>query len=316
MTEERFIKLTQRDNRSIWLNARFIVTIEPNKDGGALVVPMGDGMDYEVRESAETVVSLCAGEVVAAPKPGDAQRKQQQQQKQPQQQGAQKQPNQPAALQQQGAQRQPTAEGEKAGAETVVPDERKPVETAAEPDVSEAKPAEVVEAAGATSAPAAVAEPAPAIAVSQVPAEEAPAAAEAPAKPAKKTRARTAKSKKSAAASASPAAASAAPETDAKPAEENAAEEKAAVPERPAASEKPAQAARKPGGAQSDDEVLAKAAKLGCRSRTRLMNTLKSQFGKTEDAAAALVADWAEKGELSIDGNGHVEWKNRKGVAE
>lgn len=307
MTEERFIKLTQRDNRSIWLNARFIVTIEPNKDGGALVVPMGDGMDYEVRESAETVVSLCAGEVVAAPKPGDAQRKQQQQQKQPQQQGAQKQPDRqdaqkqppaqkPESRQQPSASSQPPAhqppakspaEGEKASATTVAADEGKPGETMAEPAVSEAKQTDG-EDVGDTPASAAVAEPSPAIAVSPAPAEEAAAAAEAPAKPAKK--ARTAKAKKSAA--------------DAKPAEEKSAEER------------PAQTARKPGGAQSDDEVLARAAKLACRSRTRLVNMLKSQFGKTEDAAAALVAAWAEKGELSIDGNGHVEWKNRKGVAE
>ncbi len=292
MTEERFIKLTQRDNRSIWINARFIVTIEP-KDGGALVVPMGDGMDYEVRESAETVVSLCAGEVVAAPKPGDAQRRQQQStQRQPQQQGAQKQADRPPVQKPESRQPPPAqnptakmaAEGEKAAAAAVAPVEKKPVEVAAAPAVSEAKPAEEGSVAAGS---ASEAETAPAIAVSPAPAEEAAASAETPAKPAKKTRTRTARTKKTAPASA----AAGAPSAD-------------------------AEAVAKPGVAQSEDEILAKAAKLGCRSRTRLMNTLKSQFGKTEDAAAALVAAWAEKGELSIDGNGHVDWKNRKGVAE
>lgn len=50
---------------------------------------------------------------------------------------------------------------------------------------------------------------------------------------------------------------------------------------------------------------------MGCRSRTRLLNTLKSQFGKSESDAMALMGVGVEKGLLSIDGNGHVEWKNR-----
>ena len=57
-----FIKLTRLDNRPVWLNASFIVTVEPRRDGnGAVVVPIGDGLDYDVRESPETVLGMLAG---------------------------------------------------------------------------------------------------------------------------------------------------------------------------------------------------------------------------------------------------------------
>ena len=37
-----FITLTRFDNRPVWLNASFIVTVEPRRDGnGAVVVPTG-----------------------------------------------------------------------------------------------------------------------------------------------------------------------------------------------------------------------------------------------------------------------------------
>jgi len=55
-----FIKLTRLDNTPIWLNASFIVTVEPRKGGGTIVVPVGDGLDYEVREKAETVLEMLA----------------------------------------------------------------------------------------------------------------------------------------------------------------------------------------------------------------------------------------------------------------
>lgn len=60
-----FIKLTKLDNSPIWLNASFIVTVEPRKGGGSIVVPIGDGLDYEVREKAEAVLALLDG----APQP-------------------------------------------------------------------------------------------------------------------------------------------------------------------------------------------------------------------------------------------------------
>ena len=61
-----FIKLTRFDNRPVWLNAGFIVTIEPRRDGvGSVVVPIGDGLDYDVREAPEEVLKMLS----AAPDP-------------------------------------------------------------------------------------------------------------------------------------------------------------------------------------------------------------------------------------------------------
>ena len=61
-----FIKLTRFDNRPVWLNASFIVTVEPRRDGnGAVVVPIGDGLDYDVRETPAEVLRLLDG----APEP-------------------------------------------------------------------------------------------------------------------------------------------------------------------------------------------------------------------------------------------------------
>lgn len=57
-----YIKLTRMDGAPIWLNASFIVTIEPHRrSGGSVVVPVGDGLDYEVKESPETVLAMLEG---------------------------------------------------------------------------------------------------------------------------------------------------------------------------------------------------------------------------------------------------------------
>ena len=57
-----YIKLTRMNGQPIWLNASFVVTIEPAAhSGGAIVVPIGDGLDYEVREPPETVLALLSG---------------------------------------------------------------------------------------------------------------------------------------------------------------------------------------------------------------------------------------------------------------
>ena len=57
-----YIKLTRFDNRPVWLNAAFVVTVEPRRDGsGAVVVPIGDGLDYDVRESPEEVLRMLEG---------------------------------------------------------------------------------------------------------------------------------------------------------------------------------------------------------------------------------------------------------------
>ena len=60
-----FIKLTKKDGNPIWINSGFIVTMEPVRSGGTIVVPFGDGLDYEVREGAESIVSLIEGVPVA-----------------------------------------------------------------------------------------------------------------------------------------------------------------------------------------------------------------------------------------------------------
>ena len=57
-----YIKLTRFDYRPVWLNAAFVVTVEPRRDGGgAVVVPIGDGLDYDVRESPEEVLRMLEG---------------------------------------------------------------------------------------------------------------------------------------------------------------------------------------------------------------------------------------------------------------
>ena len=62
-----YIKLTKFDNTPIWLNAAFIVTVEPRREGvGSIVVPIGDGLDYDVRESPETVLAMLEGAPVPA----------------------------------------------------------------------------------------------------------------------------------------------------------------------------------------------------------------------------------------------------------
>ena len=56
-----FIKLTRLDGDPIWLNASFVVTVEPRKGGGSVVVPIGDGLDYDVREPPEAVLAVLDG---------------------------------------------------------------------------------------------------------------------------------------------------------------------------------------------------------------------------------------------------------------
>lgn len=56
-----FIKFTRLDNSPIWINASFVVTVEPGRNGGSVVVPIGDGLDYDVKESPEAVLGMLAG---------------------------------------------------------------------------------------------------------------------------------------------------------------------------------------------------------------------------------------------------------------
>ncbi len=56
-----FIRLTRLDNTPIWINASFVVTVEPRKAGGSIVVPIGDGLDYDVKETPEAVLAMLDG---------------------------------------------------------------------------------------------------------------------------------------------------------------------------------------------------------------------------------------------------------------
>ena len=113
-----FIRLTKKDGTHIWLNSGFIVTVEPVRSGGAVVVPFGDGLDYEVRESVESIISLVEGVPAAEIVPALVD----------------------AALNQ-------TAPHEEPPAEQVVSPEEQPVFEAAEvPEVSEAEAAAAVAA--------------------------------------------------------------------------------------------------------------------------------------------------------------------------
>jgi len=62
-----FIKLTRTDGRPIWINPEFVVTVEDRKGGGAIVVPAGDGLDYDVRESPDAVMRMCGGVAAVTP---------------------------------------------------------------------------------------------------------------------------------------------------------------------------------------------------------------------------------------------------------
>ena len=56
-----FIKFTRLDGTPIWINSTFVVTVEPRRNGGSVVVPIGDGLDYDVKETPEAVLSLLDG---------------------------------------------------------------------------------------------------------------------------------------------------------------------------------------------------------------------------------------------------------------
>lgn len=68
-----FIRLTRVDGVPVWLNASFVVTVEPARGGGSIVVPIGDGLDYEVKETPEAVLAILEGapsaSVVPVPPP-------------------------------------------------------------------------------------------------------------------------------------------------------------------------------------------------------------------------------------------------------
>lgn len=67
-----FVQFTKKDGMPVWINANFVVTVESVRTGGAIVVPVGDGLDYEVREEPEKVVETVTqaqGAVAVVPVP-------------------------------------------------------------------------------------------------------------------------------------------------------------------------------------------------------------------------------------------------------
>ena len=159
-----FIELTRTDGRPIWINPEFIVTVEGRKDGGSIVVPGGDGLDYDVKDSTQTVMDLCGGKVAAAEIPPP--------------------PATPAdpPPPEKGAEEKATVSGEPAASEPVPAKKRgrKASKAAAAPEpapVPETPPAAEPPAVAAEAEPATPAEAEPA-----TPAEEKPAA-----KPRKRT---------------------------------------------------------------------------------------------------------------------------------
>jgi hypothetical protein len=56
-----FIRFTRKNGLPIYINASFVVTVEPLAGGGSAVVPIGDGLDYEVLESPERVLEMLSG---------------------------------------------------------------------------------------------------------------------------------------------------------------------------------------------------------------------------------------------------------------
>lgn len=243
MNEERFIKLTQIDGRSIWVNARYLVTVEQRKGSGALVVPLGDGMDYEVRESPEAVIAQCCGASgeTASRRPIVQQLE----------------PAAPAVDRQDGV------------------SQLVPVDSEAVPVVSEAGAGQSVEGEKIV---------------------EKPAARKTSRKP-RATKATTTRTRKTSKAAEKVESVAAEPAVEA-------ATETPPVPPPPAPV--PVKSSTLP---DRSSEIFKKVAKMACRSRNRLLNTLKSQFALSEEKSHEMMSSWVEAGHITIDGNGHVEWK-------
>ena len=73
-TTATFIRLTRPDGAPIWFNRNCIVTVESRKGSGAIVVPMGDDLDYEVVEQPAAIVEALGGDMMP-PLPSPSKRK-------------------------------------------------------------------------------------------------------------------------------------------------------------------------------------------------------------------------------------------------
>ena len=60
-----FIKLTRLNGAPIWINGAYVVTVEKGRQVGSVVVPIGDGLDYDVKETPEQILAMIDGKVPA-----------------------------------------------------------------------------------------------------------------------------------------------------------------------------------------------------------------------------------------------------------
>ena len=60
-----FIKLTRLNGAPIWINGAYVVTVEKGRQVGSVVVPIGDGLDYDVKETPEQILEMIDGKVEA-----------------------------------------------------------------------------------------------------------------------------------------------------------------------------------------------------------------------------------------------------------
>lgn len=298
-----YIKLTRFDNRPVWLNAAFVVTVEPRRDGkGAVVVPIGDGLDYDVRETPEEVLRMLEGcpvpKVVPVPvsdcltkTPDDVSPEPEQRRPFEEKRGEAK----PAEQKKQPAEQKKSAEAKPV---EVKPAEAKPVE--AQP-VEAQQPPVAGQSEGAS-----VAEPPPeAVPVAEVQPEVAKVEAAVPTTedtpvtgetPATEAAAEEVPATENAPGAELPASAE---PTEDKPKKKSARERA----KKPVAAKK-AKSAKKP-ELELDEEEIVRLLKLSPKSVAKLKNTLASQF-RVEDVSETVAALEA-KGVLSLDGN-HVVW--------
>ena len=283
-----FIKLTKLDNRPVWLNASFIVTVEPRRDGsGSIVVPIGDGLDYDVREAPDVVLRMLEGApvptVVPVPvsdcltkSPADA-----------------KSVPPPVA----------NPNGAKPGANAVKPITAK----ASEAKPADAKPDEGKPAAAPTAEPNAAKPEDPTAKPKRRSVRKAKAGTPKKAKEEAKP-----DEEKPAASDATPATpAEAAPATDAAPAAAEPAAESAQ--EHPVLDTMAFPVETKPFVLEMDDDQIARLRKMAPKSISKVKNTLATQF-HIADVGATVMA-LAERGVFTIEGN-HIVWPPLAEVAD
>ena len=59
-----YLKLSRKHNGGpVWVNADHVTAVLPGHGGGAVVIPAGDDIDYDVTESPEDIMSLLGCEV-------------------------------------------------------------------------------------------------------------------------------------------------------------------------------------------------------------------------------------------------------------